>query len=944
MKKLTILISLVFISLTLSAQSNYNEAIQQGDDAQKRGDYSIAINKYFAAEAFDPSKKEVVRQKVKEVFTKVDNLRKESDRQREETEKAKSETEKALQHANKLINAFYFYYGKFALAYGSKGEHSQNVFYFIDKSGDFVEKLGYWKKAEQFTYGGFAKVVNDKNVVFLLDTLGNTYKYTDKIIELDSTIQALDLSQQKLSRLPEEIKKFNNLKYLNLSSNQLNVFPFEIGKLNSLIYLDLASNKLSILPAEIGELTNLTGLYLSSNDLNILPAEIGNLKNLTTLDLNYNRLNNLPEEIGNLTNLTMLFLKRNQLKELPARIGNLKILTTLYLSNNQLKVLPTGIGNLKNLTNLDLGENKLNVLPAEIGNLKNLTKLDLNHNQLNNLPSEIGNLTNLTSIDIWANKLEVLPIEIGNLNNLKTLNLDYNKLSNLPAEIGNLKNLTTLRLISNQLNVLPAEIGNLKNLTRLVLSYNQLYVLPTKFFNLNNLKWLYLGNNQLTVLPTEVGNLTALNLLNVSNNQLSDLPIKIGNLKNLQTIYLEGNPLTDLSADFLKLNNLLITTRIGDAYCEQRQYETGISYYEKGLIFTKKSTKEELEKHLELLLKTGKVYYYNLNEYSKAKEYFQQCIDVTEQSLNNNIINDKYYLGASFNALANCYQSQRKNDEAETYYQKALAVFRELNQESNVAVVLNNLGKFHYLQEKYEESNQIYIEFIQITEQLINGVDIFLDKDKIEKYQSDISTVLFNIGRNYYLSKKYPEAENYFLRCLIDREPPKKEKFLRWSEDEKTDNFPSDLYEVLYYLFHTYSEMNNYSSAIFYLNKCNDLLLKYKENIEYNSALSQNYGSIAWCYLFTKEYAQSEQSARQALKLDNTQTWIKTNLAHALLFQNRFSEAEKIYKELSQTIKEDNETYTQDLLNDFDELEKANVIPEKHKGNVEKIRKMLKGQ
>jgi len=109
----------------------------------------------------------------------------------------------------------------------------------------------------------------------------------------------------------------------------------------------------------------------------------------------------------------------------------------------------------------------------------------------------------------------------------------------------------------------------------------------------------------------------------------------------------------------------------------------------------------------------------------------------------------------------------------------------------------------------------------------------------------------------------------------------------------------------------------------------------------YLPRLANNHGSLSWNYLFIKEYTQSEQSARRALELDSSQTWIQVNLAHALLFQNRFSEAEKIYKELSQTIIKDNETYTQTLLKDFDDLEKAGLIPEKHKADVEKIKKML---
>ena len=112
-------------------------------------------------------------------------------------------------------------------------------------------------------------------------------------------------------------------------------------------------------------------------------------------------------------------------------------------------------------------------------------------------------------------------------------------------------------------------------------------------------------------------------------------------------------------------------------------------------------------------------------------------------------------------------------------------------------------------------------------------------------------------------------------------------------------------------------------------------------SVNYQYMIAQRYTSISYYYLFIKEYAQSEQAARKALALDPTYLLSKTNLAHALLFQNRFSKAEAIYKELSQTIYQNNETYCKALLNDFVELEQAGVIPEKCKGNVEKIRQLL---
>ncbi len=62
----------------VKGQSNYTQAIQQGDEAFNRQQYKTAINKYFAAEAFDPSKKEEVKAKVNRAFDAIEALRKQA--------------------------------------------------------------------------------------------------------------------------------------------------------------------------------------------------------------------------------------------------------------------------------------------------------------------------------------------------------------------------------------------------------------------------------------------------------------------------------------------------------------------------------------------------------------------------------------------------------------------------------------------------------------------------------------------------------------------------------------------------------------------------------------------------------------------------------------------------------------------------------------------------
>ena len=72
MKRITLISLFASISLSLFAQSNYNEAIQQGDNAFSSADYTTAIKKYLIARTFDPSQIEVIRVKLDKVYDEID--------------------------------------------------------------------------------------------------------------------------------------------------------------------------------------------------------------------------------------------------------------------------------------------------------------------------------------------------------------------------------------------------------------------------------------------------------------------------------------------------------------------------------------------------------------------------------------------------------------------------------------------------------------------------------------------------------------------------------------------------------------------------------------------------------------------------------------------------------------------------------------------------------
>lgn len=102
MHRLLIFSLLLILFVTAKAQKNYAEAIQQGDAAFNTGQYKTAINKYFAAEAFNPDKKNEVKEKVNRVFNRIEALRIEADSTKilalKDKERAlKAEKEQAIQ-------------------------------------------------------------------------------------------------------------------------------------------------------------------------------------------------------------------------------------------------------------------------------------------------------------------------------------------------------------------------------------------------------------------------------------------------------------------------------------------------------------------------------------------------------------------------------------------------------------------------------------------------------------------------------------------------------------------------------------------------------------------------------------------------------------------------------------------------------------------------------
>lgn len=539
-------------------------------------------------------------------------------------ENAKNEAEVAtilsktmLAKADSLIGAFYFYDDKYALAY------NDTRFYFIDKNGKEIGKLGRWEKAGQFDYTGFATVFDYPNE-YLIDTFGNKYKVINDVKEdnLESFANVLRLPSKRLTnldnilfdsteekarwlsryiRLYSETSKFDNLflfKNIDLypSSEMLTKTESE----NELLWLDVASNSISnikfrkhyyslknlqILNASFNKLTNVTGLE--------------NLRYLKVINLSFNKIEYLPQQIDNLVNLTELDISNNKLRELPKSLCSLKELRVLDISQNRLSTLPDDFGKLEKIKRLDIGKNNFRTLPPTFSHLVNLEDLYIQDCRFLNWKQAITVFEKMQrEVKLWVYDEErrsfsfypKRPADSSVKNNetIKTTNVDGKvvvKINNrdllrigddIPKKYYNtITSLGFSDLPSNDIEKILPLIYKMDSLEELHISLNGITTFPTGLFRIKNMHTLDISYNSLSEVPRQIALLTKLNVLDLSSNDLRTLPIEIARLKELYYLDLGQND----NLDWVSMKALVATfakkVLFTNQYSDERELVTG---------------------------------------------------------------------------------------------------------------------------------------------------------------------------------------------------------------------------------------------------------------------------------------------------------------------------------------------------------------------------------
>jgi len=158
-------------------------------------------------------------------------------------------------------------------------------------------------------------------------------------------------------------------------AEDLTEFPTEIYTLaDTLERLDMTNNKLSTLPDDFHRLKKLKILFLSNNNFTTLPTVLAKCPSLSMIGFRNNQIITVEENSLPLTT-RWLILTDNHISKLPNSMGDLTLLQKCMLSGNQLTALPVSMQKCHNLELLRIAVNKLTTLPLWLTTLPKLSWL-----------------------------------------------------------------------------------------------------------------------------------------------------------------------------------------------------------------------------------------------------------------------------------------------------------------------------------------------------------------------------------------------------------------------------------------------------------------------------------------------------------------------------------------------------------------------------------------
>ncbi|KAF0987077.1 hypothetical protein HZS_983, partial [Henneguya salminicola] len=194
----------------------------------------------------------------------------------------------------------------------------------------------------------------------ILNVSGQNYKtIPDTFCQLKSTLRSVDLSNNRIQKIPDFINKFSNLSIFIIFSNCIKQLPETINQCSALKKLDVSKNLLITIPSTLGSLCSLTILNVSENRLTEIPQCLFELPKLTILNISKNNIKNLDLNFEYFSGVEF-DCRHNRIEILPKNIHRCETIRILRFSHNKLTLdkIDSRIFSDSNLIQIDYDHNE----------------------------------------------------------------------------------------------------------------------------------------------------------------------------------------------------------------------------------------------------------------------------------------------------------------------------------------------------------------------------------------------------------------------------------------------------------------------------------------------------------------------------------------------------------------------------------------------------------
>lgn len=372
------------------------------------------------------------------------------------------------------------------------------------------------------------------------------------------------------------------------------------------------------------------------------------------------------------------------------------------------------------------------------------------------------------------------------------------------------------------------------------------------------------------------------------------------------------------------LNNLAELYRVTNRFSDSEgMFKEALELYKRLAEINPKAYEPDVALTLSNL---GGLYYYTQrfseceNMYKSSLVIYLRLLQLVKDNLqlNNNV-------ASTLNKLALLYDTTGRLSESEALYKQALKAYELLSRnwpevyEVELARIMSNIAYLYSISSRFSDSEIMYKQALEILHRLV--------KKNPHAYEPLLATTMHNLASLYQESQRLSDSEKMYEQAIEIR--------LRLAK-KNPQAYEEGLAMTYHNLALIYRDTQRYGKSEQLEIQAVEIYRRLNESNPqiYGTTLSNWLGSLSYTVFILKKYNIVEEYAQEALSFDSTQHWIAQLLAHSLLFQGKSAEAESIYRQYKNELKDS-------FLDDFKQFKAAGVIPKEREEDVEKIKRML---